>query len=332
MYRLGLTIALLLPLLLACQSPTTMPVLPTATVTRPAAPSLWLPTPTPTENPPTPTLTPAVTRKAPTSTPLPSRLEVASEIFAELDIFTERRSAPDGQCYWEQLTAYPRDRFMMKYEGKFFVYAAITCFVSEELRIELVNQWTEMGLGYAIPVFLGWSTDQKKAYFYDAIIPDGCQPLGGFQRDLRQVDLRSGDIQLLALQWTGGLTLSPDATQVVYYDYEKAEVGLYDLLQKEELRIPIPVPPSVEGWYAGNFIWSPDGLNILFLVQYGDPCFPVGISIRKIDRISQKMIDLGEIKDQAVSLVEWSEPQRVQVIRGGELRYLDPNSGEWIAP
>jgi hypothetical protein len=195
-----------------------------------------------------------------------------------------------------------------------------------------VDKWGEAGLGYPLPDLLGWSADGKYAYFYNSIIPDGCQPIGGFQQDLRQVDLTMGNIRSIPISWTGGMALSPDSTKVIYYDRQKAEVGIYDLAIQEEQRIPFELPKGMEDWFAGDFTWSPDGQMAVFIIRYGDACGPSGDYLRLVDLQMYNVRTLLKKENQSISIVEWTEKDRVLITIEGEKWWLDPASGSLSAP
>lgn len=200
--------------------------------------------------------TPTPTRVRPSPAPTLSPLDIASSVLTELSIDKTRDFSPNGYCQWERLLASSiSEAAQRKYDSQFFTYVKVTC----EKEWVLVEEWKEQNLGYSIPELLGWSVDGKYVYFYDAVIPDGCQPLGGFQQNLRQVELATGNIRSMPLDWTGGMALTPDSTKLVYYEWENVEVGVYNLLSQEEQRMPFEMPEQMDYWYAGNFLWSPDG-------------------------------------------------------------------------
>jgi hypothetical protein len=128
------------------------------------------------------------------------------------------------------------------------------------------------------------------------------------------------------------MVLSPDTTKVIYYDHQKTEVGVYDLVANVEYRFPIELPKSIDQWFAGNFTWSPNGQNAVFIIQYGDPCFPTGVSVRRVDLPTELVRILLEKKDQAVSIVGWTELDEVSISLGGEIWWLNPVSGDLSKP
>ena len=212
-------------------------------------------TPTPAQTSPGPTQTLTSTRQTPSPAPSLSPQDIASSVLTELSIDKTREYSPNGYCQWERLLAWSLSEVTQrKYSSQFFTYVKVTC----EQEWVLIEERKEQNLGYSIPEPVGWSMDGKYIYFHDAVIPDGCQPLGGFQQNLRQVELSTGNIRVIPLQWTGGVALSPDSTKLVYYDWENVEVGVYDLVNQEEQRIPFELPEPMEDWHAGDSTWSPD--------------------------------------------------------------------------
>lgn len=286
-------------------------------------------TQSPAETPTRPPQTPTPTRIGPSPTPTLSPLDIASSVLTELSIERTRDFSPHGPCLWERLLASSiSDAARQKYDNQFFTYVKVAC----EEEWVLVQEWKEQNLGYSIPELLSWSVDGKYVYFYDAVIPDGCQPLGGFQQNLRQVELATGNIRSIPLNWTGGMALSPDSTRLVYYDWESMEAGAYNLVSQEEQRIPFELPEPMEFWYAGNFTWSPDGQSALFVIRYGSPCFPTGSSVRRVDIQKNDVSTLVDNIDPTVEIVEWTNPDRVLISREGETLWLDPVSGSLDVP
>jgi hypothetical protein len=258
---------------------------------------------------------------------------MASTVFSDLSITKEQHNSPDGLCVWEKLIAYPSAELAVgRYEGKFFNYVTVTCYQPGEKKWEVVKEWREMGLGYSVPDLLGWAGDGHSLYFHDSIIPDGCQPLGGFQQNLRELDLVTGEIVAFSLQFTGGLALSPDTHQVVYYDREPMVLGVFNFETGTEQRVPFDVPEQITYWDAGQFTWSPNSQNVLFQIRYGDPCFPTGTSIRLADFERDEIRILVEESDPEIRIVAWSEPDRVLIARGEAQVWLDPLSGKLDAP
>ena len=320
-------IALML-FLVACQ--------PQVTVI-PISPTLVSPTPLPTTATPTATTTSLPPKRVPTFTPPPpnptlSQQEIAVTILTELSIDETHAYSPNGMCEWKRLLANPiTESARDKYNGQFFTYVTVSCGNQEKPWV-LVNKWALAQEGYSIPDLLGWSAEEKSAYYYDSIIPDGCQPLGGFQQNLRQVDLGNGNLHTFPLAWTGGISLSPDTAKVVYYDQNTSEIGIYDLNSGAEQHFPFDVPASSNGWFAGNFTWSPDGKDVLFLIQYGDACFPTGDSVQKVDLQGNKINTVLEQNNKIISISGWSEPGVVTISMDGKSWNLDPFTGSISAP
>jgi len=294
--------------------------------------------------PPTPTVshiftqipegidTPVFPIKAPTYTPtspIPtlSPQEIAGTILKDLNIDKEWKPSPNGMCVWERLLGYTNTEVAsIKYNNQIFEYVTVSC-GPEPKKLVIVDQWAEGGLGYSIPALLGWSVDENYLYFNDAVIPDGCQPLGGYQKDLRKVNLASGEIVSFPLNLVEGMTLSPLTDAVIYSDPQTIEVGIYDLNASMEKRIPIKLPEGLEYWEVGNFTWSPDSKMVVFIVQYGDPCFPVMYSLRQVDRASNQIITLLEKENQVISIVEWNATDRVLISIDKKDYWLNPMTG-----
>jgi hypothetical protein len=282
--------------------------------------------------------TPTEVPVKPTQSPPPDPLITARQVLTELEIDITTWYSPDDLWEVKRVLAHPiSDASQLKYDNQFYTYYKITCqgpSCSPVSGIEhvLVDEWNPGELGYAIPETLGWSGGERFFYFYDSIIPDGCQPLGGFQDNLRRVDLHSGDVDTIPVEMTGGLSLSPDSQYASFYDKEEMEIGIFDLENHEEKRIPFELPPEVEDWFAGNFTWSPDGKSFLFIIKYGDACFPSGTSIRRVDLQANRLHTLLDEDGLLYGIIDWSDPNRVLLAgEGGEEWWLDPFTGRLMA-
>lgn len=265
----------------------------------------------------------------PSSTPGP--LELASTVFSDLYIDTQLQYSPDGRCTWDRLQAWPQEEGnQQKYEGKFYIRASLSCIRGEEynqVNWMLVEEWNDAGLGYSIPALLGWSVDGSYLYFYDDIKPDGCQPPGGFQDNLRRVDLDSGIVRQILSGSFSGLSLSPDSSRIAYYDIQNRSIGSHTFVSGESQTYPFSVPAPVDEWWLRDLTWSPDMGSLLFVVEYGDACFLDGASIQKLDLETGNLQALFSSSDQTISIIGWNEPGRVQIWVGPDLRWLDPVSG-----
>lgn len=313
--------------LVACGAATSAPS-PSATEINTVA-STTSPTDTPVPSTRTPTATPT---RYPTSTPQPtlSPQEVASTIIAEMDIEETHAYSPNGMCTWKRIVAW-NITAAEKYNGQFYTYVTAEC-ANQDKPWVLVSRWTDQGLGYPLSSLLGWSVDGKYVYTYDAIIPDGCQPLGGFQENLQQADLDTGELRSIPLTWTGGMALSPDASKVIYYDMRTAEVGVYGFATNKEQLISFELPKSIESWFAGDFTWSLDGKWVLFIIQYGDACFPTGVSLRLVNIEAGNVTLVFERTGQILSIDQWAEPERALISIDGEKYALNPFTGSLTTP
>jgi len=315
-------------LLSACQAVknTTQPPLPTNPLTL-----------LPATKTPNPSQTNISSTKLPTYTLPPPRptinpLDIASTILTELTIDETHDYSPNGYCVWKRIIAWPdSEAAQLKYNNQYFTYIVVNCGNQDKPWI-LVEKWTEAGLGYPLTSLLGWSVDRQYLYFYDRIIPDGCQPIGEFQQDLRQVNLNNGTIQSFPITWTGGMAISPDSSKVIYYDRQTVNVVIYDLSEQQEQRIRFDLPIGLESWFAGDFTWSPDGKSAIFIIEYGDACFPSGVSLRRVDPQANKVTTLLERENQSLSILGWSEPNKVLISINKEQQVLDPITGMLSTP
>lgn len=278
---------------------------------------------------PTTTLLPTATKPKPTPTLNPN--ENASSVFSDLKVETQRLTSPNGRCTWDRLLAYAmKETAVKKYDNQFYIRVSVACLLGEEYK-EVnwlpVDGWAGQGLGYSIPALLGWSADGKRMYFYDQIIPDGCQPIGGWQENFRQLDLETGNVTLILREMRSGASLSADTTRLVYYDMQNKDVGVYSLVNGEVKHLALAVPEQSDYWAVGEFTWSPDGQSVLFVMLDGDACNPSGASIQKLD-LARGVIQVKWFStERTASIIEWVDPTRVVITIGQEQHLLDPISG-----
>jgi len=292
------------------------PAEPTAATTQPTLEPIATILPTATKPNPSPTL---------------SVNEIAANVFSDLTVETQKLYSPNGRCAWDRLQASSlTESATRKYDNQFYIRVSLACVLGDEFKEVnwvLLDEWKSQGLGYSIPTVLGWSADGKKLYFHDEIIPDGCQPIGGWQENFRQVDLETGNITLLFPELRSGASLSPDTTRLVYHDIQNKDVGVYTFANGKVQHIPLAFPAPPAYWEVGNFTWSPDRQSVLFVMVYGDACNPSGASIQKLD------IAKGEIRMKWIStvktasIVEWVDPLRAVITIGQEQHLMDPVSG-----
>lgn len=278
---------------------------------------------------PSATFVPTSTRPQPT--PSLSANEVASGVFSDLAVETQRLVSPDGRCTWDRLLAYAiKETAIRKYDNQFYMRVSITCVLGDEYK-EVnwlpVDGWGGQGLGYSIPALLGWSADGKRMYFYDQIIPDGCQPVGEWQENFRQLDLETGNVTLLLREMRSGASLSADTTRLVYFDLKNKDVGVYRLVSGEVQHLALAVPEQPVYWDVGEFTWSPDGQSVLFVMVIGDACNPTGASIQKLD-LAKGVIQVKWFStERTASIIEWVDPLRAVITIEKEQHLLDPYSG-----
>lgn len=295
----------------------------------PFEPNADLATASPTD--PQASASPFPTYTKPAPAPTLSTIELASSVFADLTIETQRLLSPDGRCTWDRLIASSiKESAIQKYDNQFYMRVSVSCVLGEENK-EVnwlpVDGWAGQGLGYSIPALLGWSADGMRMYFYDQIIADGCQPIGGWQENFRQLDLETGNVTLLLREMRSGTSLSADTTRLVYYDMQNKDVGIYNLVSGEVQHLALAVPEQSMNWAVGEFTWSPDGQSVLFVMLVGDACNPSGASIQKLD-LARGVIQVKWFStERTASIVEWVDPTRVVITIGKEQHLLDPISG-----
>ena len=274
---------------------------------------------------PTPTLYPTSTKIKPLSP-----FEIASVVFSDLTIETQRLNSSDGRCTWDRLLASSlKESANLKYDNQLYVRLSVRCILGDEYKEVnwvLVDEWKLQGLGYSLPSLLGWSVDGNYLYLDDEIIPDGCQPIGGWQENFRKMDLETGNITFLFHEMLSGAVLSPDTTRIVYYDMQNKDVRVYSLASGEVQQAPLILPDSPY-LDVGNFTWSPDGGSVLFVMVFGDSCFPTGASILHLDVANGEIKVVLTDERQTYSILEWIEPNRVLIKVGLKQHVLDPNSG-----
>ena len=81
----------------------------------------------------------------------------------------------------------------------------------------VIDQVSNYGLGYTIPVPLQWSADGERLYVTNRPVPDGCA-LFVNGSDLWQVDLTSGRLAEVVPPVGSSLALSSDETRLATID------------------------------------------------------------------------------------------------------------------
>jgi len=104
-------------------------------------------------------------------------------------------------------------------------------------------------------------------------------------------------------------------------------VVIYNLLDQQEQRIAFDIPSGLNSWDAGDFTWSLDGQKIIFIIDYGDACFLSGASVRLVDIQTNKVITLLERENQTLSIVEWSESNKILLSIDNDQQILDLATG-----
>jgi hypothetical protein len=245
---------------------------------------------------------------------------------AKFEVVTATSISPDGEWVVEKMMAFPTERSAEYGE----VYLAFLKVASADGRAGwvVVDEWSHFGLGYPQPEVLGWSLDGRYLYMADVVFPDGCPPPGGWQEDLRRVDLQDGQVELLTPGWSGPLALSPLVDRVAAFDRETSEVILIDLKTQEEQRLPFE--PGTDGyWDAGGFVWSPAGNALAFTVLQGDFCGPPSTSILRVHLPSGSIRMLVEKDERAFFTQAWELAGKILLVdKFGQDWQLDLTTGE----
>ncbi len=119
---------------------------------------------------------------------------------------------------------------------------------------------------------------------------------------------------------------------MIYYNLQTVNLVIYDFFEQQEQVINFDLPIGLENWFAGDFTWSPDGKSVIFIIEYGDSCSPSGVSLRLVNPQADKITTLLERENQTLSILGWSEPNKVLISINKEQQVLDPITGMLSTP
>lgn len=232
-------------------------------------------------------------------------------------------TSPDGRWIAEGSMEGP---FMEGDQEKYRVHLVVRR-VDGQATWSVVDQVSNYGLGYTVPVPFHWSTDGQSLYVTNAPVPDGCA-LFVNGSDLQRVDLTSGTVTEVVPAVGSSLALSPDETHLAYVGWGADTVLVVRSLDGADVaRVPLAVGP--DSAQAGNIVWSPDGQSVLVTIAY-NPCVTDQWtqSIVRVDLAPVLQNILVDRDERLLETVSWSEPARAHLRDGaGKDYWLDTRTG-----
>ena len=191
----------------------------------------------------------------------------------------------------------------------------------------IVDEWTEWGLGYAIPQPLYWSHDGRYLYMTDKPIPDGCAVFVNGS-NLRKVDLSNGSVREIVPPVGLWLSLSPDERMLAYIGYGDRGLVIRDLATGAERETKLD---SGKDYQAGHIVWSPDGTTIMLALAIR-PCSTEWADSTTILRVDVATLEQTPLLREDVRLfvpVEWSTANKVLMKdKGGDSWLIDVMTGQ----
>ena len=332
--QLFATIVLLTLLLAACGQPAPSPLAaPTAlpvvvpTETLEPVPTLGSPlAPTALPRPTTPlplTASPAVTDAA---TAVPASIPgtpTATLVLSDVDVERWSLASPDGKWIAQGVAAFPK-----QLAGGDSYYTRLTVSQADEtIEWMVVDEWSELGLGYTTPRPHRWSQDGRYFYFTNRPVPDGC---GIFVNgsDLQRVDLSDGSVTQVVPHSGLWLSLSPDETVLAYIGYGGRGLVLRDL--KTGVERETRLDPG-QGYAAGHIVWSPDDAALVLTLAIR-PCstdWAESTSIVRVDGVTLEQTVLIREDERLFITAEWPTVERVLLQDDdGNLWWMDAQTGD----
>lgn len=275
-----------------------------------------LPTATPAAAGPAQAATATPPGSGPGDTPSPTAAVTADN--------TWQATSPDGQWIAEGSMVGPYlDGDQEKYRTRLTVH-------SRDGRVTwpIIDQESNYGLGYVIPVVLHWSADGLHLYITHQPVPDGCA-LFVNGSDLLRANLSKGSVTELVPAVGSSLALSPDETQLAYVGWG-ADVALVVQPLGGGDSVRVPLVTGGDTVQAGNITWSPDGQSLLLTIAF-NPCQEGQWtqSIVRIDLAPVSQTTLVDRDARRLDTVAWTDPARAQLRdAAGNDWWLDVVTGE----
>lgn len=194
-----------------------------------------------------------------------------------------------------------------------------------------VEKWQAFGLGYDVPVIIGWGPDIQALYFARKIVPDGCA-FRLYYVDVQRIDLQTGEVELVPDIPSGTeVTLSPDGEQLAYLASDAA-ITLRSLTGGEEQQYDLrPITETIDIDVL-NLTWSPDSTTLAFIVHYGgcNSFDSIQRDVILLDVTTGEMRVLVEKDSRRLLFIdEWIEPDTITLTAFPEdaTLYLDVTTG-----
>jgi hypothetical protein len=286
---------------------------PTTDATIEVPPSTGEISPTSTESPtvvPQPSHTPTHTG-APTATVDPQSLYVDS--WPDL-------LSPDGQWIAKAFSSFP----MNNETGDYYMFLSVERTDGSQKWV-IVDEWSNLRLGYPMPRPLDWSQDGRYFYYTDYIVGDGCGSYLWNASNIMRVDLTDGSTGEWVPSISESLAISPDDQFIAYLD--NGNIVFREIATGEERTALI-----FDAWRdadIGAIVWSPDQSSVMITVSFSFCTRERIHSIIRIDVASLTHTVLIDHDAQGYETVDWPEQDRVLVKDKDDVEcWLDPITGE----
>lgn len=248
--------------------------------------------------------------------------------WAEMRIYRQTSTAPDGQWTAEFIMAFPEED---TYEEDAYGEGSLPLFYTglivrstdgnKEWRI--IDEWAEEGLGISYPRPLLWSKDGRSFYYTNDVVPDGCGGALKNGSDLYKVDLESGKVTQVLESGQTWLAISPDEQTVAYAEPYGRGLVLRDLASGEERSVSIGTTDRKQT-YDVKIIWSPEGTALAVTIAIG-ACDMVkdgeSTSILVVEADSLKVTPVLLEDKRYLTADEW--------IGNAQLLLSDPQKNQW---
>lgn len=237
---------------------------------------------------------------------------------------TWQSTSPDGQWIAEGSMEGPfMEGDQEKYRTRLTVRRA-----DGQVTWPVIDQVSNYGLGYTVPVPLQWSADGERLYVTNQPVSDGCA-LFVDGSDLWQVDLTSGRLAEVVPAVGTSLALSPDETRLAIIGGDVDTELIVQLLDGGEVT-RVPLAAGHDTVQAGNITWAPDGQSVLVTVAE-NPC-QVGQWTQSIVFVGLAPVVQNILVDRdprLLNVVSWEEAGRARLHdETGNAWWLDVTTGE----
>ncbi len=243
---------------------------------------------------------------------------------SKMDVREWSSTSPDGTWVARGLAAFPKGGEGSRY------YTRLTVARSDgSQEWTVVENWSELALGYTTPRPLRWSQDGRYLYFTNRPVPDGCAVFVNGS-DLQRIDLTDGSVREIVPSVGLWLSLSPDETTLAYVGYGDRGLVLRDLLTGRERQTQIEAAEEARDAHVGHVVWSPDG-EVLMLTVAINACGPPEGRSHSLVRVDAETLSQTTVivQDNRLFTTEaWPKADWVSLEdRDVKTWWLDPETG-----